>query len=189
MEPVADDVTQLLIAWRDGKSQALSRLLPVVYEELRRLARGQILRERSDHSLQATALVHEAYMRLVDKTHPQWHGRIHFFAVAAQQMRRVLVDHARRHKAVKRGGGAAKIPIEGETVVLSDQRPRDLLALDDALRGLEDFDPRKARIIELRYFGGLSLEETAETLEISTATVVNDARLARAWLHREISGR
>ncbi len=189
METTAENVTQLLIAWREGKSQALSRLLPVVYDELRQLARSQLRRERSDHSLQATALVHEAYLRLVDKTHPRWEGRVHFFAVAAQQMRRVLVDHARRHKAAKRGGGAAKVPIEGDTVVLSDERPRDLLALDDALRSLEGLDPRKARILELRYFGGLSLEETAEALEVSTATVVNDARLARAWLHREISGR
>ncbi len=189
MDADAEDVTQLLIAWRDGKPQALSRLIPVVYDELRRLAGGQLRRERSDHSLQATALVHEAYLRLVDKTHPRWQGRVHFFAVAAQQMRRVLVDHARRHKAAKRGGGAAKVPIEGETVVLSDQRPEDLVALDDALSSLESFDTRKARIIELRYFGGLSLEETAEVLEVSTATVVNDARLARAWLQREISGR
>ncbi len=189
MEPVAEDVSQLLIAWREGKSQALSRLIPVIYDELRRLARSQLRRERSDHSLQATALVHEAYMRLVDKTHPRWHGRVHFFAVAAQQMRRVLVDHARRHKAAKRGGGAARVPIDGETVVLQDQRPSDLVALDDALESLASFDTRKARIVELRYFGGLSLEETAEALEVSTATVVNDARLARAWLHREISRR
>jgi len=186
MEPVAEDVTQLLIDWREGKKQALAQLVPLVYDELRRLAGRRLSRERSDHTLQATALVHEAYLRLVDKTHPRWQGRVHFFAVAAQQMRRILVDHARSNQAAKRGGGRAKIPIEDGTVVLSHERPSDLLALDDALARLGSADHRKAQVIELRYFGGLTLEETAEALEVSTATVVNDSRFARAWLHREV---
>ncbi|MEM7350817.1 MAG: sigma-70 family RNA polymerase sigma factor [Acidobacteriota bacterium] len=189
MEPIAEEVTELLIEWRAGEPQALARLTPLVYSELRRLAEGRLRRERSDHTLQATALVHEAYLRLVDKTHPQWKGRSHFFAVAAQQMRRILVDHARRSRAAKRGGDQIKVPIEGETVVLSSDRPGDLVILDEVLRNLESFDGRKARVIELRYFGGLSVEEVAEVLEVSTATVVNDTRVARAWLHREISGR
>lgn len=187
MKTVGEDVTELLIEWREGEPEALARLTPLVYDELRRLAESYFRRERSDHTLQATALVHEAYLRLVDKTHPRWKGRAHFFAVAAQQMRRILVDHARRYRADKRGGGQAKIPIEGETVVLSSERPKDLVALDDGLRGLESVDARKAQVIELRYFGGLSVEEVAEVLGVSTATVVNDARFARAWLHREIS--
>ncbi len=179
------ELTCLLIEWRDGDAAALDRLMPLVYAELRKLANAYTKRERSDHSLEPTDLVHEAYLRLVDKTHPQWRDRVHFYAVAAQVMRRVLVDHARRVHASKRGGGAVKVHLEviGE---VAERKATDVLELDDALKALEKLDPRKSKIIELRYFGGLTIEETASYLKVSTATVIADARLARAWLFDQL---
>ena len=175
------ELTGLLIEWREGDAAALDRLMPLVYAELRKLANAYTRRERSDHSLEPTDLVHEAYLKLVDKTHPQWRDRVHFYAVAAQVMRRVLVDHARRVHSAKRGGGAIKVHLEviGE---VAERKATDVLELDDALKALEKIDPRKNKIIELRYFGGLTIEETAGFLKVSTATVIADARLARAWL-------
>ena len=180
------DVTQLLRDWREGDAGAVDRLLPLVYEELRRLSRHYLRQERGHHTLQSAALVHEAYLRLVGKDHPQVRDRMHFFALAAQQMRRVLVDHARSHASAKRGGGVEKIPLE-ESAIYQHDRAGELLALDDALDALAEFDTRKARIVELRYFGGLTLQEVADLLDLSTATVNNETRFARAWLHRKIS--
>lgn len=177
------DVTRLLEQWREGDAQAVDRLLPLVYEELRRLSAAYLRRERGNHTLQPTALVHEAYLRLVGKDHPQWHGRVHFLAVASQQMRRILVDHARSHGAVKRGGEVEVVPFD-EAVAYSQDKAATLLALDEALTALAEVDERKARIIELRYFAGLTLEEAAELLGVSTATVNNESRFARAWLRR-----
>lgn len=182
------NVTSMLAAWRAGDPQALERLLPVVYDELRRLAGRYMQRERSDHTLGATALVHEAYLRLAGRTHPSWHDRTHFFAVAAQLMRRILVDHARGHGAAKRGCGMPHVPLDGCTISV-DTRGADLIALDDALVSLATVDPRKAQIVELRFFGGLTIDETAEILAVSTATVVNETRLARAWLFDEMQPR
>ncbi len=178
------DVTTLLEAWRGGDAQALDRLMPVVYDELRTLARSYLRRERPEHTLQATAVTHEAYLRLVEKTHPRWQGRLHFFAVAAQVMRRVLVDHARARQAAKRGGNAVKVSLEdGDAAV---EPPLDVLDLDTALTRLAERDPRKARVIELRYFGGLTAREAAEVLEVSEETVHLDSRFARSWLTREL---
>lgn len=181
------EVSRLLYQWREGDPRALERLAPLVYEELRRLAGRYLRSERTDHSLDATDLVHEAYLRMVDKSHPNWRDRIHFFAVAAQQMRRVLIDPVRRHRAGNRGGGMIKLPIDREVDASSSPESTDLVALHEALEQLAELDPRKAKVVELRYFGGMSLEETAEFLQVSSATVINDARFARAWLHRELS--
>jgi RNA polymerase sigma factor (TIGR02999 family) len=180
------DVTQLLVDWRNGDQAALGKLMPLVYDELRRLAEHYLRRERPDHTLQATALVHEAYLRLVDKDHPNWQNRAHFFAVAAQLMRRILVDHARRHHYVKRGGGAPNVSLD-EAIMVSNERGAELIALDEALTGLAAMDERKSRVIELRFFGGLTVEDTAEVMDLSTATVINETRLARAWLYRQIN--
>ncbi|MEM7052549.1 MAG: sigma-70 family RNA polymerase sigma factor [Acidobacteriota bacterium] len=180
-----NDVTSLLIEWRQGDPHALDRLMPLVYGELRRLAGRYMRRERSDHSFDPTELVHEAYLKLSGKNHPRWRDRIHFYAVAAQLMRRILVDHARGHRTAKRGGGVPKLSLQ-EAGEVSDQEATDLVALDEALKDLAEIDQRKARIIELRFFGGLTIEETAEFLEVSTATVIADTRLARAWLHKEM---
>lgn len=182
------DVTLILQQWRQGDRQAVQKLLPLVYDELRRLARRHLRHERLDHSLQPTALVHEAYLRLVDKVEPQWHDRLHFYAVAAQLMRRVLVDHARRHGAAKRGGDIVKVSLD-EALARAGDKAADVLALDDALRALAQLDERKARIVELRYFGGLTVDETARVVGVSMQTVINDTRAARAWLYREMSGR
>ncbi len=168
-------------AWRGGDRDALDRLVPQVYGELRRVADRYLRGERSDHTLQPTALVHEAYLRLTGKERPQWRDRAHFFAVAAQVMRRILVDHARAHRADKRGGGALLVPLD-ESNLSASERTADLIALDDAIEALSRVDPRKARIIELHYFGGLSVAETAKVLDLSISTIVLDARLARAWL-------
>lgn len=179
-------VTEVLRQWRGGDRQALERLLPLVYDELRRQAGRYLRQERQGHTLQPTALVHEAYLRLADKVQPQWRDRVHFHAVAAQLMRRILVDHARRHGAAKRGGSAVLISLDdAEVGEPRAERGADLVALDEALERLSKRDPRKGRIIELRFFGGLTLEETAQMLEVSIPTVVNDTRMARAWLfHR-----
>lgn len=176
----AEEITQLLAAWREGDRDALDRLVPRVYDELRRVADRHLRRERSDHTLQPTALVHEAYLRLTGAERPAWRDRLHFFAVAAQVMRRILVDHARARRAEKRGGGARLLPLDDGAA--GAERAVELVALDDALEALAKVDPRKARIIELHYFAGLTVAETAEVLGRSVSTVVLEARLARAWL-------
>ena len=178
------DVSTLLRAWSDGDQSALDKLAPIVYDELRRLARHYLSRERTGHSLQATALVNEAYLRLVDYKRMRWENRAHFFAVSAQLMRRILVDHARRHN-LKRGAGVQHVELE-DTAVVGGGR-EDLVALDDAMQALARFDPRKARVVELRFFGGLSVEESAEVLKVSPVTVMREWSTARAWLYREMS--
>jgi len=178
-------VSQLLRAWSDGDRCALDRLTPIVYNELRRLARRYMRGERAGHSLQTTALVNEAYMRLVDYESMQWQSRAHFFAVSAQLMRRILVEHARRH-GMKRGGGVQHVSLEQAAVVGSNGEG-DLVMLNDALNQLAEIDPRKAQVVELRFFGGLSVPETAEVLKISTVTVMRDWTTAKAWLYRELT--
>lgn len=181
------EVTALLRAWSDGDQDALQALTPIVYEELHRLARRYMRRERSGHSLQATALVNEAYMRLADYTRMQWQDRAHFFAVSAQVMRRILVDHARRHN-VKRGGGVQHVSLEEVVVVApGEDGETDLVALDQALTDLTRIDPRKAQIVEMRFFGGLTVEEIGEVLKISTGTIKRDWRAAKAWLYQELT--
>jgi RNA polymerase sigma-70 factor (ECF subfamily) len=180
------DVSTLLRAWSDGDQNALDKLAPIVYDELRRLARYYLHRERPGHSLQATALVNEAYLRLVDYKRMRWENRAHFFAVSAQLMRRILIDHARRHN-LKRGGGVQHVELE-EMAVVGGDRAENLVALDEALQSLAHMDARKARVVELRFFGGLSVEETAEVLQISPVTVMRDWSSARAWLYREMDG-
>ena len=175
----------MLRAWSDGDQSALDKLTPIVYSELRRLAQHYMSRERTGHTLQATALVNEAYLRLVDYKRMRWENRAHFFAVSAQLMRRILVDHARRHN-LKRGAGVEHIELD-ETVLVGDDRYGNLVALDDAMQSLANIDRRKAQVVELRYFGGLSVEETAEVLKVSPITVKRDWRTARAWLYREMS--
>jgi RNA polymerase sigma factor (TIGR02999 family) len=182
------EITRLLIDWSSGDQAALDRLLPLVYDELRRLARSHMRRERPDHLLQTTALVHEAYLRLVDQKHVRSQTRGHFFAVAAQVMRHVLVDHARARRRAKRGRGVQLVPL-GDVAVLSDDRAEELVAIDAALATLTALDPRKGRVFELRYFAGMSLEETAEALKVSPVTVARDWRMAKAWLRREIGPR
>jgi len=185
-EPAVDDVSTLLRAWSEGDRNALERLTPIVYEELRRLARRYMRGERSGHSLQTTALVNEAYMRLVDYKRMQWQNRAHFFAVSAQFMRRILVRHARRHN-LKRGAGVQHVSLDEATVVGGDEAT-DLVALDDAMSALARIDPRKVQVVEMRFFGGLSVEETAEVLKLSPVTVKRDWRAARTWLYRELTG-
>jgi RNA polymerase sigma-70 factor (ECF subfamily) len=176
----------LLHAWSGGDQSALERLTPIVYEELRRLARRYLKRERTGHSLQTTALVNEAYMRLVDYKRMQWQDRAHFFAVSSQLMRRILVEHARRHN-LKRGGDIPHVSLE-EAALVGDDRAADLVALDDAMNALARQDPRKVQVVEMRFFGGLSVEETAEVLKVSPVTVMRDWSTARAWLYRELTG-
>ena len=179
-------ISQLLTAWGNGDQGALGELTPLVYGELRRLAHYYMSRERPGHTFQTTALVHEAYLRLVDQKETHWQNRAHFFGIAAQLMRRILVDHARSHARAKRGGSARNEPLN-EAAVLSPERGADVVALDDALKGLAEIDPRKCRVVELRYFSGLTVEETAEVLKVSPITVKRDWSVAKAWLHREIS--
>lgn len=178
-------MTQLLADLEAGRPGAETRLLPLVYDELRRVAAGYMRRERPGHTLQATALVHEAFIQLVDQTRVNWRNRAHFFAVAAQLMRRILVDHARAHNAQKRGGPAQKLSLE-EAVGLVENRDVTLEALDDSLTALAQLDPRQGRIVELRFFGGLTVDETAEVLGISAPTVEREWRMARAWLHSQL---
>jgi RNA polymerase sigma-70 factor, ECF subfamily len=185
-QPPVGEISTLLRAWSDGDQSALEKLTPVVYQELHRLARHYMNGERPGHSLQATALVHEAYTRLVDYERMQWQNRAHFFAVSAQLMRRILVDHARRHN-LKRGGGVQHVALD-QAVVAGDDQNIDLVALDVALNDLAHLDPRKMKVVEMRYFGGLSVEETAEVLKISPITVKRDWRAARNWLYRELTG-
>ncbi len=184
--PPIGEVSGLLRAWGDGDRGALDQLTPIVYDELRRLARRYMRRERPGHSLQTTALVNEAYMRLVDYKSMQWQNRAHFFAVSAQLMRRILVEHARRHN-LKRGGGVQHVSFD-ETAIVSGDRAADLVALDFALSALAQIDARKAQVVEMRFFGGLSVEETAEVLKISAVTVMRDWSTAKAWLYRELAG-
>ncbi len=182
-------ITQWLIAWSDGRRDALDDLVPLVYEDLRRLAAGYMQREPAGHSLQPTALVHEAYLRLIDQRQVQWRNRAHFFGVAAGMMRRILVDHARRRLADKRGGAWERVTLVGDEVATADSGGVDVLALHEALEHLAIFDPRQARIVELRYFGGLTIEEAAEVVGISEATVVREWTIAKAWLRADLSGR
>ena len=177
------DVTQLLAQWANGDKQALDDLIPLVYRELRRLAASHLRKERKSHTLQATALVHEAYLRLVDQKNPNWQNRSHFYGVASQLMRRILVDHARKRQADKRAG--QRVSLE-EAVSFQRERSRELLALDSSLTALEKLDPRKYRAVELRYFGGLSMDEIAQTMDVSAVTVRRDLRMAEAWLNREM---
>ena len=181
-----EGVTRLLLAWNDGDESALEKLVPLVYQELRRLAKRQMRRERPEHSLQTTALINEAYLRLVDLSNVHWQNRAHFFALCARLMRRILVDYARTRHYAKRGGGAQPISLN-ESLVVSPQLPTDLVAVDDALHALAEVDARKAQVVELRFFGGLTAEETAEVLKVSPETVRRDWKLAKVWLLRELS--
>jgi len=184
----AGEITRLLQGWRGGDRKALDALLPVVYKELQRLAHFQLRKERPDHTLQSAALVNEAYLRLVGLNAPPWEGRSHFFAIAAQQMRQILVDYARRHRAGKRGGAAETLSLDDSGLLEPGKsRDVDVVALDDALKALAQIDPRKAQVVELRFFGGLNFDETAEVLKVSAVTVARDWSTARAWLHREMS--
>jgi RNA polymerase sigma-70 factor (ECF subfamily) len=182
-----DEVCGLLRAWSDGDASALERLTPIVYAELHRLARRYMRGERAGHSLQTTALVNEAYMRLVGYDRMQWQNRGHFLAVSAQLMRRILVEHARRHN-VKRGGGVPHVSID-EAALVGGSRAADLVALDDAMNALSQIDPRKAQVVEMRFFGGLDVNETADVLKVSPATVMRDWSTAKAWLYRELAAR
>jgi len=184
---VQSQVTQLLLDWSDGDKTALDKLVPLVYQELRRLARYHMRRERAGHTLQTSALVNEAYIRLVDYKRMRFQDRAHFLAVAAQAMRRILIEHARGRRTARRGGADARKVSLDEAAVIADEQADEMIALDDALQSLAALDPRKTRIVELRYFGGLEIEETAEVLGISAATVKREWSTARLWLHREIS--
>ena len=184
--PSPHEVTRLLIRLTDGDDGALGDLLPLVYGELRRLAAGYLRRERAGHTLQPTALVHEAYLRLVDQSQVRWQNRAHFLGVAAQMMRRILVDHARGQQAEKRGGDFQKLSLD-ENIDVSGERASDLVALDEALERLAELDPQKSRVVELRFFGGLSVEETAEVLGVSAPTVKRQWRMAKAWLYGQVS--
>ena len=184
--PTAQDVTQLLIDWKNGNKAAIDALTPLVYTELHRLAARYLADERSAQTLQPTALVNEAYLRLVSQELPDWECRSHFFGVAAQLMRQILVDHARKHRSAKRGSGVRNQPLE-EALKVGIGDSRELVALDDALKTLEKVDVRQAKIIELRFFGGFNVEETARALGLSIATVGRDQRLAEAFLHRELN--
>lgn len=180
------ELTQLLIDWGNGRQDALEQLFPLVYQELRRIARRYMRRERSGHTLQTTAVVHEAYLRLIDQKHVQWQNRAHFFAIAAQMMRRILITHAQSHAYAKRGGGTFKVSLD-EAAILSQERAGELIALDEALTSLTAIDPRRSQVVELRFFGGLSNEEIAEVLKVSPNTVTRDWNVAKAWLYREMS--
>jgi RNA polymerase sigma-70 factor, ECF subfamily len=183
--PSAQHVTRLLQAWGQGEDAALEELLPLVHQELRRLARRYMFGERPGHTLQATALVNEAYLRLINSRQVNWQNRAHFFAISAQLMRRILVDHARARGYQKRGGGIPKVTLD-DALMGPQEKGHDLVALDDALKALAGVDPRKCKVVELRFFGGLSVEESAEVLKVSPDTVLRDWRLAKAWLAREM---
>jgi RNA polymerase sigma factor (TIGR02999 family) len=186
--PSDNSITELLIAWNAGDQSALDRLLPIVNDELRRLARRHMQGERDGHTLQTTALVNEAYLRLVELGRLRWQDRTHFFSMTARLMRRVLVDHARAHRSQKRGGGQPHVPVE-DAVLRAPERGPDLVALDEALEALAAVDPRKTQVIELRFFGGFDVAETADVLGVSVETVARDWRVAKVWLLRELSGR
>lgn len=186
-EPNAAAITQMLRDWSDGNAEALENLLPLVYAELHRQAASFLRKERPEHTLQTTALINEAYLRLIDRKSVNWQSRAHFFAVASQAMRRILVDHAKAKHRQKRGGNDIRLSLDGATLVASKQKGTDLVALDEALNKLSERDKQQATVVELRYFSGLSLEETAEVLHISRATVAREWESARAWLHRELT--
>jgi RNA polymerase sigma factor (TIGR02999 family) len=185
VEPAQNNVTRLLLDWGAGNREALDALTPLIYDELRRLAGRHLRRERADHTLQSTALVHEAYLRLVDQRNVNWQNRAQFFGLAAELIRRILVDHARAKQAAKRGGSAVKLALD-EALDAPVARDLELVRLDDALKGLAEVDPQQSRIVELRYFAGLTIEETAEALGISPATVKRDWVVAKAWLKRQM---
>jgi RNA polymerase sigma factor (TIGR02999 family) len=186
MSSGSQEVTQLLVDWGNGDQAALERLLPLVNHELRQLAKRYMRRENPGHSLETSALVNEAYLRLIDQRHVQWQNRAHFFGIAAQLMRRILIDHARKAQYQKRGGGAHRVTLD-ETAAVTEDRAAELLALDEALDKLTAMDTRKGRIVELRFFGGLTEEETAEVIGVSLPTVQRDLRLAKAWLRRMLT--
>jgi RNA polymerase sigma factor (TIGR02999 family) len=188
MTPSPKSITELLIEWRDGDERALDNLIPLVYEEMRRLARYYMRRERPGHTLQTAALVNEAYLRLVDYKGMRWQNRSHFYAVASQAMRRILVDHARSRRYEKRGGGAQTVELD-EAEGLVQKQAADMIALDDALTDLAALDSRKSQIVEMRYFGGMSVEDTAEALGVSAVTVMREWRTAKAWLLRALTPR
>jgi RNA polymerase sigma factor (TIGR02999 family) len=181
------EITQMLREWSSGNRESLDALLPFIYAELHQQASRYLRRERSDHTLQTTALIHEAYLKLIDQRRVNWQNRAHFYGIAAQAMRRILVDYARGRHREKRGGIGENLPLEAATLVSSGEKSVDLVALDEALERLAEFDERQARIVELRYFSGLSIEETAEVLRISPATDKSDWKSARAWLYQEIT--
>src|SRR5262245_8305531 len=183
----SSDVTQLLVQWAQGSQAALAELTPLVYDELHQRARNYLRHERPDHTLQPTALIHEVYLRMMGASLPGWQNRAHFFAIASRAMRQILVEHARRRGASKRGDGVTDLSLE-EVLVLSESENSDLLALDEALAKLASFDERKCRVIEMRYFGGCTVEETAEALGIATITVIRETRVAEAWLRRAMQG-
>lgn len=183
------EISQLLDAWSDGNRAALDALLPLVYDELHRQAHRFLRRERANHTLQTTALIHETYLKLIEQNRVRWQNRAHFFGVSANLMRRILVNYAKTKHRLKRGGEAENLPLDETIKIVSAGRELDLLALDEALTRLAEMDERQAQIVELRYFSGLSIEETAEVLDISPATVKRDWKMAKAWLHRELSGK
>jgi RNA polymerase sigma factor (TIGR02999 family) len=185
--PRQHEITELLAEWRDGNQSALDELYPLVYNELHRLARRYMSRERKGHTLQTTALINEAYVRLVDQKNVQWANRSHFFAISAQIMRRILIDHARRHAYAKRGGGAQQVSLEEAATITPDQS-RELLRLDEALKSLAEMDTRRSQVVELRYLGGLNNEEIAGVLHVSENTVTRDWNMARAWLYQQLTG-
>ena len=187
MAAIPQEITQLLTKWSSGDKAALDELIPLVYPELRRLARTYMRRENSAHTLQTSALINEAYLRLVNQQDVEWKNRAHFYAVAAQVMRHILVDHARKYQYRKRGGGAEHVPFD-ELTVMCDERAAELIALDDALSRLATLDPRKSHIVELRFFGGLTVDETAEVMKLAPITIMREWRAAKAWLGRETLG-
>jgi RNA polymerase sigma factor (TIGR02999 family) len=184
----AENITDLLLGYRRGDKEALDKLMPLVYDELRRQAARYLRREQAGHTLQTTALIHEAYVRLVDQHNVQWQNRAHFFGIAAQMMRRILVDHARTKKRVKRGGSDIRVSLADATTPVKGQ-DLDIVALDEALQRLAKIDEQQSRVVELRFFSGLTVEETAEVMGISQATVKRDWSMAKAWLHRELTSR
>jgi RNA polymerase sigma factor (TIGR02999 family) len=188
VHPSGYQITQLLQAWSEGDQGALEQLMPVVYDDLHRLTQRYMAQERPGHTLQATALVHEAYLRLLDSAHPTWQNKAHFFAVCARMMRRILVDWARSHQTLKRGSDGPPLHLDLEEPLAVVERPgRDLVAVDDALTALAALDPRKSQIVELRFFGGLSAKESAEVLKVSEETALRDWKLAKSWLRRELN--
>ena len=187
MEENSQQITQLLNQWSNGDAEVLGDLMPLVYVELRRQASRYLRRERSNHTLQPTALINEAYLKLIDQREVKWQNRAHFFAIAAQAMRRILVDYARERKREKRGGAAENLPLDEALTIVSQEKSVDLVALDEALNNLAKFDERQAKVVELRYFSGLSIDETAEVLNVSNVTIRRDWNMAKAWLHQEIT--
>ena len=185
-QPRQHEITQLLAEWSDGNQSALDELYPLVYNELHRLARRYMSRERKGHTLQTTALINEAYVRLVDQKNVHWANRSHFFAISAQIMRRILIDHARRHAYAKRGGGAQQVSLE-EVAAVTPDPGKELVRLDEALKSLAEMDPRRSQVVEMRYFGGLNNDEIAGVLKISANTVTRDWNMARAWLYQQLS--